>query len=123
VRSPELVQTAYINRIWTERQKNWLSIAGKERVCFILHNVTLALESTHIQGKAVRLHDSEDGRTKPHRNVGNYLPANTTQVLDDLTFNPLNAKLNPICHLLALLGAHHILHVSRIRVKNCASYI
>jgi len=32
-------------------------------------------------------------------------------------FNPLKAKLNPICHLLALLGAHHILHVSRIRVK------
>jgi len=30
----------------------------------------------------------------------------------------LNAELNPICHLLALLGAHHILHVSRIRVKN-----
>jgi len=25
----------------------------------------------------------------------------------------LNAQLNPICHLLALLGAHHILHVSR----------
>jgi len=35
----------------------------------------------------------------------------------DFIFNPLNAKLNPICHLLALLGAHHILHVSRIRVK------
>jgi hypothetical protein len=34
-----------------------------------------------------------------------------------LIFNSLNAKLNPICHLLALLGAHHILHVSRIRVK------
>jgi phosphatidylserine synthase len=31
--------------------------------------------------------------------------------------NPLNAQLNPICHLLALLGAHHILHISRIRVK------
>jgi len=31
--------------------------------------------------------------------------------------NPINTKLNPICHLLALLGAHHILHVSRIRVK------
>jgi hypothetical protein len=31
--------------------------------------------------------------------------------------NPLNAELNPICHLLALLGAHHILYVSRIRVK------
>ena len=36
---------------------------------------------------------------------------------DTLKFNPLNAKLNPICHLLALLGAHHIFHVSRIRVK------
>ena len=32
--------------------------------------------------------------------------------------NPLHAKLNPICRLLALLGAHHILHVSRIRVNN-----
>jgi hypothetical protein len=32
-------------------------------------------------------------------------------------FNPLNAELDPICHLLALGGAHHILHVSRIRVK------
>jgi len=29
--------------------------------------------------------------------------------------NPLNAKLSPICHLLALLEAHSILHVSRIR--------
>jgi hypothetical protein len=42
-------------------------------------------------------------------------------------FNPLNAELNPICHLLALLGAHHILHVSRITVKFhvpnfCAAY-
>ena len=32
--------------------------------------------------------------------------------------NPLNAKLNPICHLLALLGVHHILHISRIRVNS-----
>ena len=31
--------------------------------------------------------------------------------------NPFNAELNPICHLLALLGAHHILHVSRVRVN------
>ena len=31
--------------------------------------------------------------------------------------NPLNAELNPICNLLALLGAHHIFQVSRIRVK------
>jgi len=36
-------------------------------------------------------------------------------ILSDL--NPLNAKLNPISHLLAVLGAHPILHVSRIRVN------
>jgi len=35
---------------------------------------------------------------------------------DSILVNPLNAKLNPICHLLVLLGAHPILHVSRIRV-------
>jgi hypothetical protein len=31
--------------------------------------------------------------------------------------NPLNAELNPICCLLALLGAHHFLHISSMRVK------
>ena len=34
------------------------------------------------------------------------------------TLNPLNAELNPIRHLLALVGARHIVHVSRIRVNN-----
>ena len=32
--------------------------------------------------------------------------------------NPLNPELNPICYLLALLEAHHFLHVSRIGVKS-----
>ena len=35
----------------------------------------------------------------------------------DWVFNPLKPELNPICYLLALLGAHYFLHVSRIRVK------
>jgi hypothetical protein len=34
-----------------------------------------------------------------------------------LKVNPLKAELNPICHLLALLGAHHIFHVSGLRVN------
>jgi hypothetical protein len=34
--------------------------------------------------------------------------------------NTLNAELNPICHLPALLGAHHIFHVIGLRVN--ASY-
>ena len=31
--------------------------------------------------------------------------------------NPLNTEWNSICHLLALLEAHPILHIGRIRVK------
>ena len=43
---------------------------------------------------------------------------NTANSVNDVQcINPLNAELNPICHLLAVLEAHHILHVSRIRVK------
>jgi len=31
--------------------------------------------------------------------------------------NPLNAELNPICHMLALLGGATMVVVSRLRVK------
>ena len=41
----------------------------------------------------------------------------TRQRGNNNNINPLNPELNPICYLLALLGAHHFLHVSRIRVK------
>ena len=40
---------------------------------------------------------------------------NLSRVIRLLTL--LNAELNPICHLLALFGAHHILHVSGLKVK------
>jgi len=43
-------------------------------------------------------------------------PLKSGQLRSELSLNPLNAESHPICHLLALL-AHHILHVSRIRVK------
>jgi hypothetical protein len=35
---------------------------------------------------------------------------------------PLNAELNPICHLLALLGGATIVVVSRLRVKGLTSF-
>jgi hypothetical protein len=38
------------------------------------------------------------------------------------TFHRLNAELNPICHLQALLGTHPILHVSRIRFNILAGF-
>jgi len=36
--------------------------------------------------------------------------------------NPLNAKLNPNCHLVVSLGAHHILHVSNIRFNDLSDH-
>jgi hypothetical protein len=41
----------------------------------------------------------------------------TTDNTTTAGINPLNAQLNPTCHLLALLGAHHILHVSWLMVN------
>jgi len=38
-----------------------------------------------------------------------------------IELNPLNAELNSICHLLALLGAHHIFHIRGLRVKEHVS--
>jgi len=35
----------------------------------------------------------------------------------DTKFKPLNTELNPVCHLLALLGARNILHASKVRVN------
>ena len=48
-----------------------------------------------------------------------HMKVETIKVFEFVTekFNPLHAELNSICHLLALLGAHHILHVSRIRTN------
>jgi hypothetical protein len=49
--------------------------------------------------------------------IGNTYQTTQFHIPEDTYIKPLNAKLNPICYLLALLGAHHILHVSRVRVN------
>ena len=46
------------------------------------------------------------------------LGINGFSVLQRSPLNPLKPELNPICYLLALLGAYHFLHVSRIRVTS-----
>ena len=42
---------------------------------------------------------------------------NPASGIPSFIINPLNAELNPIRHLLALVGPRHIVHVSRIRVN------
>jgi len=56
-------------------------------------------------------------------NFENNFYHNSSDVITNFAaFDPLNAELSPICHLPALLGAHHILHVSRMRVNYFVSY-
>jgi hypothetical protein len=52
-----------------------------------------------------------------HINEGT-LPEYRSKNFQVSIFNSLNAELNSICHLLALLGVYHFLHVSRIRIKS-----
>jgi len=62
------------------------------------------------------------GKGKVHP-TGHEGPEGEQRCSSTLFFNPLNAELNPIRYFLALLGAHHILHVSRIKVNLGAYWI
>jgi len=55
------------------------------------------------------------GQKKMSRILAGAKPANSH--VKCIIINLLNAELNPTCHLLALLGAHHILHISMVRVN------
>ena len=85
----------------------------------LVHFITLSVQLV-IDLKKMKLHfllksSLSSARSHP------YLFSKTTSgrhTLLKLELNPLNAELNPICHLLALLGAHLIFHVSRLRVNN-----
>jgi hypothetical protein len=66
------------------------------------------------------------GKVVWHENDHHSLPSSVEVCVDIYTFsqqrlhpvlNPLNAELNPICHLLALLGSATVVVVSRLRVN------
>jgi len=67
---------------------------------YICVQKTAACPTRHFISLCVCIHYRRGGPLKLNRHI-----------------NPLNSELNPICYLLALLGAHHFLHLSRIRVK------
>jgi hypothetical protein len=80
-----------------------------------------------VTGHVARLGDRRGAyRVLVGKPEGNRLLVRPTRRWNDsikMDLNLLNAVLNPICHLLALLGAHHILHVSRIRVNTWDEHI
>ena len=53
-----------------------------------------------------------------------HVSSNTVRIIRRSNcINPLNVKLNPICHLVALLETHHILHVSGIRFNTASGIV
>jgi hypothetical protein len=60
--------------------------------------------------------DNDDDDDNDNNNNNNNNHPRLCFLLQLMCFKPLNAELNPICHLLALLRAHRILYVRRIRV-------
>ena len=69
-----------------------------------------------VSKKFRKLYMSPSSRTTDYTTA---LPALTWNLRT--LINPLKAELNPIRHLLALAGAHHFVHVSRLRVNGLRS--
>jgi len=74
---------------------------------------------TKVTCRKYKLLDLQNSHTKQskYKILKTYFMKRKRMIKKRLEINPLNPELNPICYLLALLGAHHFLHVSRIRVK------
>ena len=82
----------------------YLRYEGKDRSASNKSYGVLSQESTGLTQTAV----------DPARNY-----KRESQAIKDFIHKvPLNADLNSICHLLTLAAAHHILHVSRVRVSD-----
>ena len=77
-------------------------------------SVTLKTIRTVLYGEIMQVADASSTVQILTRALGEY-PVCFVNCLN--AFNPLNAELNPIRHLLALVRARHTVHVSRIRVN------
>jgi len=87
-------------------------------VPYLLHTLSLGELIRHVVCSVAHKSESCNWLFCARVSILPYVHVRETESLSLGKFNPLNAELNPICHLLALLRAHHILHVSRIRVNN-----
>ena len=87
---------------------------GIIKFCYIIASCWIFLYESYYDA---RIHEHQGLEILEKRKV--YSPCREFKSISwsCVYFNPLNPELNPISYLLALLGAHHFLHVSRIRVK------
>jgi hypothetical protein len=96
-----------------KRRFVWYAITG--------NNISDSHEGEYDDGGILsKFYGSLDRQRIVRRHIPKYCSLPTQNVVSfiSLCLNPSSAELNPICCLLALLGAHHFLHFSRIRVKS-----
>ena len=93
--------------------KEFVEVCSKEsNVTTVLCCLRLVIFSSEVEKFLFSSGATAPAALEPLLEGGRYMSGWAVHLI-----NPLNPKLNPICYLLALLGAHHFLHVSRIRVK------
>ena len=97
-------QVTYLLTYWMVQSPSWAAnwFAASQEIPRISRNP--------------KVHYRTHKRPPPVPILGQPNPVHTpTSYFMKIRLNPLTAELNPTCRLLALLGAHHILHFSRIR--------
>ena len=90
-------------------------LCGYRKLIFLFRTV---LRSTHVAMDLVTRVAFLQSEALPFPKLCVFWLGFQTHTLLILWLNPLNAEINPIRHLLALVGARHIVHVSRLRVKS-----
>ena len=100
---------------------NWslgrlLEVSKSNTIKHTPNRTPLTERSARRKGRYLH-HTQQTHETNIHALNGVRTRAPSNKAAAYLRLNPLNAELNPSCHLPALLGAHHIFHVSGLRVK------
>jgi len=98
--------------------KMWKNVAQRGRPQMTIWRIRIACwipKATNIHKDCV-IHIAFPLQQRLHGRAS-MLCSTSFVCLSSYCINPLKPELNSICYLLALLGAHHFLHVSRIRVK------
>jgi len=104
------------DRPWCRLSGNWLRYSA----CCCWSSCDQQRQALYLSQFPLRRHHGRSPRAYVNQKLQiqlRFLMMSDITLETCWTINPLNLELNPICYLLALLGAHHFLHVSRIRVK------
>ena len=95
----------------------WKNDTVGNRTCYLPFCSAVPQPTAPPRAPLIKRHNASRARQKSRFKADSKEYKTTHYVACSESFNPLNAELNPICSLLALLGVH-FLHVSRIRVKS-----